>query len=69
MAITGFPTGVENMGGGALQNLMGGIVRTTPFLKDEGGVNFNYLSWRVESEILKKGWKYGTGLGLLRIYI
>ena len=54
MAITGFPTGVENMGGGALQNLMGGIVRTTPFLKDEGGVNFNYLSWRVESEIFKK---------------
>ena len=31
-----------------------------------GGVNFNYLPWRGESEKLKKGWKYGAGAGLLK---
>ena len=43
------------------------IVRTLPPLKGGGeGVNFHYLPRRGESEILKKGWKYGAGASLLQ---
>ena len=43
----------------------------SPFLKGRGGggggVDFNYLPRSGKSEKLKKGWKYGAGVGLLKM--
>ena len=39
---------------------------TPPFKGGGEGVNFHYLPRRGESEILKKGWKYGAGASLLQ---
>ena len=49
-----------------LANYMLSIVQTPPFfLKGQGKVNFNYLPRRRGIwKILKRGWKYGAGVGV-----